>query len=83
MEVKQMITNIWLIVALVTMLEGYVFEDPSFNTEAECKAYATENIASLNLHVNMFFELPVTKINPMICVTKKELDDQRDGAIDT
>ena len=78
-----MITNIWLIVALVSMLEGYVLEDPSFNTEAECKAYATENIASLNLHVNMFFELPINKINPMICVTKKELDDYNSEAIDT
>ena len=83
MEVKQMITNIWLIIALVTMLEGYAFEDPSFNTEAECKAYAAENVASLNLHVNMFFGLPINKINPMICVTKKELDDHNSEAIDT
>ena len=76
-------TDIWLIVAMVSMLEAYVLEEPSFKTEAECKSFAIEHVEDLNLHVNMEFGLSIAKINPLMCITKKELDDNDEDKADT
>ena len=76
-------TDIWLIVAMVSMLEAYVLEEPSFKTEAESKSFAIEHVEDLNLHVNMEFGLSIAKINPLMCITKKELDDNDEDMIIT
>ena len=76
-------TDIWLIVAMVSMLESYVLEEPSFKSEVECRSFAMEHGEDLNLYVNMEFGLSLAKINPMLCVTKKELDDNDESKADT
>ena len=67
--------DIWLIVAMVSMLESWVLSEPTFKTETECEIFAVKHAEDLNLHVNGVFNMPVSKINPLFCITKKELDD--------
>ena len=68
-------TDIWLIVAMVSMLEAYVLEEPSFKTKIACESFAIEHVEDLNLHVNLEFGLSWVYAHPMLCVTKRELED--------
>jgi len=67
--------DIWFIVAMVSMIEAWVLEEPSFKTKTECETFAAKHAEDLNLHVNRVFNMPFSKLNPTFCLTKKELDD--------
>ena len=68
----------WLILAMVSMTDGYIFNEPKFKTEVECIQFVEHYAMDLNSYVNEMYENPMQKINPLICISEKDWNKMND-----
>ena len=66
---------VWFIVALFTGGSGddtiYTFQDPTFQTEANCVQYVRDNYLFLNATANIQFHSTIQYPNTFYCMNKK------------
>ena len=60
---------------MVSMTDGYIFNEPKFKTEVECIQFVEHYALDLNSHVNELYGTHPQKINPLICISEEDWNE--------
>ncbi len=68
----------WLILAMVSASDGFLFSEPKFESEVECLLFVDQHALDLNSYVNEKYNYSMQKVNPLVCISEKDWNEIKD-----